>query len=74
MERAFATGVGNDVNIYGVGWTDATDVRDVEALPAPYTGRAATKTLLANMARSASRRTTWKRWRSARASRTATRA
>jgi hypothetical protein len=49
MERSFATGVGNDVNIYGVVLTDATDVRDVEALPAPYTGRTAQKTLLANM-------------------------
>jgi hypothetical protein len=50
MERSFATGVGNDVNIYGVVLTDATDVRDVEALPAPYTGRPVRKTLLANMA------------------------
>ncbi len=49
MERSFVTGVGNDVNIYGVVLTDATDVRDVEALPAPYTGRTAQKTLLANM-------------------------
>lgn len=49
MERSFATGVGNDVNIYGVALTDATDVRDVDALPAPFTGRTARKTLLANM-------------------------
>lgn len=50
MERSFATGVGNDVNIYGVTLEDATDVRDVEALPYPYVGRFAKKTLLVNMA------------------------
>jgi hypothetical protein len=49
MERSFATGVGNDVNIYGVTLEDATDVRDVEALPNPYNGRYARKTLLVNM-------------------------
>jgi hypothetical protein len=49
MERSFATGVGNDVNIYGVVLENATDVRDVEALPSPFTGRVAKKTLLANM-------------------------
>jgi len=50
MERSFATGVGNDVNIYGVTLEDATDVRDLEALPNPYNGRFASKTLLVNMA------------------------
>jgi 3-phytase len=50
MERSFVTGVGNDVNIYGVVLTDATDVRDVESLPSPFTGRPVRKTLLANMA------------------------
>lgn len=50
MERSFATGVGNDVNIYGVSLEDATDVRDVDALPNPYTGRFTKKTLLVNMA------------------------
>lgn len=49
MERAFASGVGNDVNLYGVTLTDATDVRDVDALPQPFTGRLAQKTLLANI-------------------------
>ncbi|MCC7371247.1 MAG: esterase-like activity of phytase family protein [Chloroflexi bacterium] len=49
MERSFATGVGNDVNIYGVTLEDATDVRDVDALPNPYNGRYAKKTLLVNM-------------------------
>ena len=49
LERAFAAGVGNDVNLHLVQLGDATDVRDVDALPAPYTGRFASKTLLANM-------------------------
>lgn len=50
LERSYATGVGTDVNIYGVTLTDATDVRDLDALPYPFTGRTARKTLLANMA------------------------
>jgi hypothetical protein len=50
LERAFALGVGNDVNIYGVRLDDATDVRDLDALPRPYTGRSARKDLLANIA------------------------
>ena len=49
LERAYAAGVGNDVNIYLVSLADATDVRDVDALPAPYTGRPASKALLANI-------------------------
>lgn len=49
LERAFAAGVGNGVNIYLVQLADATDVRDVDALPSPYTGRTASKTLLANV-------------------------
>ncbi len=49
LERAFALGAGNDVNLYLVQLADATDVRDVDALPAPYTGRAVSKTLLANI-------------------------
>jgi hypothetical protein len=49
LERAFASGVGNDVNLYLVQLADATDVRDVDALPQPFAGRAATKTLLANI-------------------------
>jgi len=49
LERAFAAGVGNDVNIYGVTLDDATDVRDVDALPQPFTGRTARKVLLGNL-------------------------
>lgn len=49
LERAFAAGAGNDVNIYGVSLGDATDVRDVDALPSPFTGQLARKTLLANV-------------------------
>jgi hypothetical protein len=49
LERAFVSGVGNDVNIYAVTLTDATDVRDVDPLPQPFTGRPAQKTLLTNI-------------------------
>jgi GNAT superfamily N-acetyltransferase len=49
LERAFAAGVGNDVNIYGVSLGDATDVRDVDALPQPFAGQTVQKTLLANL-------------------------
>jgi len=50
MERSFSTGVGNDVSIFGVTLTDATNVSDLDALPSPYAGRTVTKTRLANMA------------------------
>ena len=50
LERGFATGVGNDVSIYGVTLTDATDVSTGDALPSPFDGRVASKTRLANMA------------------------
>lgn len=50
MERSFSSGVGNDVNIYGVRLAGAQDVSALDALPNPYTGRAVDKTLLANMA------------------------
>jgi hypothetical protein len=49
MERAFATGVGNDVNIYGVRVSGADDVSGVASLPQPFTGRAIEKTRLVNM-------------------------
>ena len=39
MERSFATGVGNDVNLYGVTLDGATDVRDLDALPEPFDGQ-----------------------------------
>ena len=42
LERSFSTGVGNDVDIFGITLTDATDVSDIDALPSPYGGRAAT--------------------------------
>ena len=50
MERSFATGVGNDVNIYGVELADSEDVSGVDGLPSPFGGRAVRKTLLVNMA------------------------
>jgi hypothetical protein len=49
MERAFAAGVGNDVNLYGVSLAGAADVRDLDALPDPLTGQSVRKTLLANV-------------------------
>ena len=49
LERAFVLGTGNDVNIYGVTLADATDVRDVDALPQPFAGQSVRKTLLANV-------------------------
>jgi hypothetical protein len=49
MERAFAAGVGNDVNLYGVSLDGATDVRDLDALPEPFAGQPIKKTLLANV-------------------------
>ena len=51
MERSFATGVGNDVNVYGVQLADAQNVAGLDALPQPFTGRTVQKTLLVNMAR-----------------------
>jgi hypothetical protein len=50
MERSFATGVGNDVNIYGVQLAEAQDVSTQDALPNPFTGRIVRKTKLVNMA------------------------
>lgn len=50
LERSFATGVGNDVSIFGVALGDATDVAGLDALPSPFTGRVVRKTRLANMA------------------------
>ena len=49
MDRAFGAGIGNDVNLYGVSLDSATDVRDTDALPDPFTGQAVKKTLLANV-------------------------
>ena len=50
LERAFVTGVGNDVNVYGVRVGSAQDVSGLAALPSPFSGATATKALLANMA------------------------
>lgn len=49
MERAFAAGVGNDVNLYGVSLDGATEVHDLDALPEPFAGQAVKKTLLVNI-------------------------
>lgn len=50
LERSFATGVGNDVSIFGVTLAEATDVSTLDALPSPFGGRVVRKTRLANMA------------------------
>jgi 3-phytase len=50
MERSFVTGVGNDVNIYGVRTEGAGDVSGVTALPQPFGSGTVQKTLLVNMA------------------------
>lgn len=50
MERSFVTGVGNDVNIYGIRLAGADEVSNLAALPQPFTGRSVEKTLLVNMA------------------------
>lgn len=50
MERAFATGVGNDVNIFGARTGGAQDVSSIATLPQPFTGPAVDKTLLLNLA------------------------
>jgi len=49
MERAFVTGVGNDVNLYCVRVGDADDVSALAAVPRPFTGHGTDKTLLANI-------------------------
>jgi 3-phytase len=49
MERSFSTGVGNDVNIYGVQVAGATDVSGMASLPVPFMGTTVQKTLLVNM-------------------------
>ncbi len=50
LERSFATGIGNDVRIYGVRWADAHDVSALGELPSPFVGRSVRKTRLVNMA------------------------
>jgi 3-phytase len=50
MERSFVTGVGNDVNIYGVRVAGAADVSAMAALPMPFSGPTVQKMLLVNMA------------------------
>jgi hypothetical protein len=47
LERAFSSGVGNDVKIFGVKLDSADDVKGVPALSFPYAGKPVTKRLLA---------------------------
>ena len=46
VERAYSSGVGNDIKVFGVRLAGADDVKDVEALPYPFPGAAVEKTLL----------------------------
>jgi hypothetical protein len=46
IERAFSEGVGNDVKLFGVRLEGADNVKDLAALPFPFTGRAVQKSLL----------------------------
>jgi hypothetical protein len=46
MEKAFSTGVGNDVRLFGVRLAGAARTESLAALPEPYTGAVATKTEL----------------------------
>jgi len=46
VERAYVSGVGNDIKVFGVKLAEADDVKDIEALPFPFTGKAVEKTLL----------------------------
>jgi hypothetical protein len=49
MERAFAAGSGNDVSLFGVSLAGGQDVSGLDALPFPFAGRMAAKTLLLNL-------------------------
>ena len=49
LERSFVAGAGNDVGLFGVSLAGAQDVAALAALPAPFPGRTATKTLLLNL-------------------------
>lgn len=50
MERSFATGVGNDVRIFGVRLASAQRTEGLAALPAPFSGPLVTKVPLVRMA------------------------
>jgi len=46
VERAYSSGVGNDIKIFGVSLEGAENVKDMEALPFPFNGNAVKKELL----------------------------
>ncbi|MGQ9733605.1 MAG: esterase-like activity of phytase family protein [Candidatus Bipolaricaulia bacterium] len=46
LERAFSEGIGNDIKLFGVRLAGADNVKDLEALPQPFTGKAVEKQLL----------------------------
>jgi hypothetical protein len=49
MERAFSSGVGNDVWLFGVRLAGADSTAEMPALPSPFTGVPASKTPLLRM-------------------------
>ena len=49
MERSFVTGIGNGVRIFGVSLSNAQDVSGLAALPSPFAGQRAAKTLLLDL-------------------------
>jgi len=46
VERAYSSGIGNDIRLYGVSFDGAEDVAAAETIPAPFLGTTAHKTLL----------------------------
>lgn len=46
VERAYSEGVGNDIKIFGVRLEGADDIKEMSALPFPFSGKAVEKTLL----------------------------
>lgn len=46
LERAYSSGVGNDIKLFGVNLNGADDVRDLDVLPFPYDGSTVEKELL----------------------------
>lgn len=46
VERAFSEGIGNDIKLFGVRLNGADNVKDLAALPFPFSGRPVQKSLL----------------------------
>jgi hypothetical protein len=46
IERAYSSGIGNDIRLFGVRLDGTDDIKDLNALPSPFSGKAAEKELL----------------------------